>query len=302
MLSRVDYAGSGYKIMEAVSRHTDHDIDLFTGPYRNVFNHPIKNIVTGENRDAIQKRINDSDVIHLKGDWPAGDGYLGLQIMHKPTVQTVGGSFFRKKSLAEHNGSGMGKFSTDGYKADIKTSLTLDLCYPEYSDIWTPQPIDSLSVKNTWVMSSPPSLIHMPTNTVKKATKFILNVFNQLPYDLSVIDKVPHQESLTIKKGATIFFDQFRVGFYGNSAIEAMQHGIPAAAWISPEAIDRANGKLDDCPVINAPLTIEAWVEAITKAMDSNLEDLSKRSKVWCDKWHSYETVAKQWDKIYRSL
>ncbi|RLA59723.1 MAG: hypothetical protein DRQ88_13185 [Epsilonproteobacteria bacterium] len=311
ILSKIDYAGSGYKIMEAVSKHTDHDIDLFTNPHQNVFGHPLKNVITPENLGEVQQRIVDSDIVHIKGDWPAKDGYLGLDIMHKPTVQTVGGSFFRKKGLEEHSSSGRknggsGTFPMDAYMADLKTAFTLDLCYDDYSRIWTPHPIDSMGKPNIWKKKKVPVLLHMPSRRQTKDSNFIMDVLTEvkthIECEIRLIEKVSFERSLKEKMECTIYFDQFKVGFYGNSAIEAMQHGIPTACWISPEAIERSEGKFDFCPIINAPKNRAIWVEKILQVLESDMSELSYRTKDWCNKWHSYEAIARQWDELYKTI
>ena len=102
ILSQIDYAGSAYKMFQAIKRHTDIQINLFSGPSENNLGHPIHNLVTDSNRAALQEIIDDADILHFKGDWPPVDGYLGLKIPDKPIILTTSGSFFRKK---EHGGN-----------------------------------------------------------------------------------------------------------------------------------------------------------------------------------------------------
>jgi glycosyltransferase involved in cell wall biosynthesis len=308
MLSEIDYAGSGYKIMKAVSDHTNHDITLFSGAPQNSLGHPTKNLVMPDNMAEIQKRIDESDIVHIKGDWPARDGYLGFNIMHKPTVQTVCGSFFRKKGLEEHSFEGWEKWPMSDFKATLKTAFTLDLNYPDYSDIWTPHPTDSSGKPNLWKYRSKPIFIHMPTHRGRKDTPFILKVFKRLQKEIDcevrLIEGVTYEEAMEQRMEATIFFDQFRVGFYGNSAIEAMQYGIPTACWISDKAIEQGKGKMDGCPVINAPKNVDAWVERVKYIVSEEpyMRAISSVTKEWCDKWHSYESIAEQWDNLYKQL
>ena len=92
------------------------------------------------------------------------------------------------------------------------------------------------------------------------------------------------------------------VGFYGNSALEAMQYGIPTATWLSPMAIAQADGALRNCPVISSAKSVRGWTKMILKVLDSDLVALSKETKQWCDNVHSYKVIAKQWDEIYKSM
>ena len=72
MITKADFAGSGHKTVEAIKRHTDHDIEVFTKRYNARLGHPRGDIITSSNWQSIQDRIDRSDVVHLKGDWPPG--------------------------------------------------------------------------------------------------------------------------------------------------------------------------------------------------------------------------------------
>ena len=104
------------------------------------------------------------------------------------------------------------------------------------------------------------------------------------------------------KKQATIYFDQFLVGAYGNAAVEAMQYGIPTACWIAPFTYKRAKGELDECPILSTQKNVDKWVEYIDQTLDSNMEEISINTKSWCDKTHSYQAVAERVNEIYNSL
>jgi len=295
ILSLVDYAGSGYKLCEALKKVID--VDLFTGPNSNAFNHPIRNIITEYNTHLVQQRIDDSDIIHLKGDWPPliYEQHFKLRIKHKPIVVTVSGSLFR---LRHHGGLGIYPFEL--YDCH-RTSFEPDLCYEGFTDVWMPHPIDSIDKPNSWTQGN--ILSHSPTQRRKKNSDFILRVFDKLPEcDIRLIEGIDHREAIKQRRESTIFFDQFLVGFYGNAAIEAMQYGIPTAAFLSPDAISQAKGGLRDCPIINEPLNVLKWAEMIKRLLDSDMTELSKRTKEYCDRVHSYESVAEKWINYYKAL
>lgn len=302
MLSKADYAGSGYKMWEAISTHTDIDIDLFSLHGGGKYGHPRRNRVKKGNI-ALQERVNSSDVIHIKGDWPLHNNYMGLKIMHKPVVQTVGGSLFRKN----HHG-GIERWAMNFFEpASLNTASTPDLLYSDYGNIWTPHPIDCDDVPRSWKRSDPVIFVHSPTNTSKKGTKFILAVFEamkgRVDFETRIIPKVSFKEILKLRSESTIFFDQFKVGFYGNSAIESMQYGVPTCAWISPEAFEQSNGALENCPVLTLPVRkVSHWAEMLTKVVNSDMDELSKDTKEWCDQVHGYKAIALQWEKLYQAV
>lgn len=288
MLSEIDYAGSGHKLCEAIRKNTKHDIEIFTGRYYNPYRHPDN---SKWNPRQVQQIINDSDIVHLKGDWPPKNGYLGMNILHKPIVVTVSGSHFRKKKYGGHE-----KFDIQEYScATVRTAFTPDLCYEDF--IWTPHPIDAERVKIEWFNGSP-QMLHMPSRPEVKGAEFIKQVFSELEkkgIKCLITSNVSHAESVRLKQQATIYFDQFEVGFYGNSAIEAMQHGIPVAAWLDVD--------MPECPVITERKgDVDAWVKRILTILGGDMKIDSVESRFWCLGTHSYKAVAKQWDEIYNNI
>lgn len=293
MLSEIDYAGSGHKLCQAIKRHTEHDIEIFTGKYYNPFGLPDN---SKWDREKVQERISSSDIIHLKGDFPPKNGkYMGFKISHKPVVITVSGSHFRKKEYG-----GYEKYSLSQYKdVNVRTAFTPDLLYEGF-DIWTPHPVDSSESKNIWNKQnlSRQLMLHIPSRKEIKGTDFNTKVFSRLEnYGMNCITRtnLSHKEAVELRKKCTIYFDQFHVGFYGNSAIEAMQFGIPVAAWIR----NTDHPSLIGCPVITVDKDVDMWVNEILSILGGNMEILSKRTKDWCDAKHSYQAVAHQWNDIY---
>jgi len=303
LLSKIDYAGSAFKLMQALKRHTDIDVQLFSGKPQNKLNHPTNVLVTNNNLHKVQRQVNEADIIHFKGDWPPVDGYLGLKLPKgKPIVLTTSGSFFRKREFG-----GLGVYNTSEYKnVTLKTSFETDLLYPEYSDIWTPHPIDSEDKANIWERTLSPVFMHIPSNAARKGTPFVEKVFDIIrdrmrKAETHIVSGITFKESIKLKRRASVYFDQFRVGFYGNSALEAMQWGIPVVCWLSPMALQQANGQLKDCPIINEDMSDpEGTAMRVIKAIESPM--LSHLTKEWCDNKHSYKAVAKQWSKLYLEL
>jgi len=310
MLTDTDWAGSGRRMYEAIKLHTNHDIEYYSRlDSGNIFS--IKRggtPLTPNNVKEVQERINQSDIIHLKGDWPAVvlESTYGLKIRHRPVVQTVSGGFFRKKNTPI-KGIGKGRYKPELYKdCALRTSFEPDLMYDEYQPcVLTPYPIDCLSLPNEWEQTDPPTFTHFPSDPRRKGTKFLTQVFNELSKDVEfkvVVPKkrVSHKEAMSLRMGSTIYFDQFVVGAYGNAAVEMMQYGIPVAAWIPDWATGRSNGAMDGHPIITADLDISSWVDAIKEEL-KDLPALSVKTKEWCDNKHSYQAIAKLWDGLYES-
>jgi hypothetical protein len=191
-------------------------------------------------------------------------------------------------------------------RAELCTSFEPDLLYPEYGSIWTPHPIDSEDQPNLWEPRDIPIIAHSPSDRKSKDTDFLLKVLEKLKrfckFELDMIEKVTFEEAVERRRNATIFCDQFKVGFYGNSAVEAMQFGIPTVCWISPLSIRQGPQELRLCPVQSAPKTVENFVALFKTLLTTDLEELSKRTKRWCDEVHGYKRIARQWDHLYKLI
>jgi hypothetical protein len=286
----MDFCGSGFRIYECLKPH--HDVEIFVGAHHNPFGHPVKNVVaTHKDKKRVQSRCDLSDVIHIKGDFPhfVFEREWGLKF-RKPTVITPTGSFFRRKSHG-----GFEKFDTSFYRG-FKTSSDTGLLYKDFSDIWTPLPINCKNEPNLFKQGN--ILSHSPTDQSKKNTEFVFRVFDEVSsrrnITIDLIEKVSFAEAVERRKKSTIFFDQFKVGFYGNSALEAMQWGIPVACYLLPSK------HLAGCPVIDIPLVVNMWADEVCKILDSDMSELSRKTKQWCDDVHSYESVAKRLTEIYQ--
>lgn len=308
ILCRTDYTGSAHHLCHALQRCSQHDVEIWTGwnkRYRwsdKRKHYTQENVLHPLNKRRVQRRIDESDIIHVKGDWPAIDRYMGLRITHKPTIQMTSGQAARKKEYG-----GRGDWPMSIYRnVTVKTSVDIDLLYPDYGDIWIPLAIDSAGVGNRWRQQDPPILMHAPSNRVTKNTAFILKVFELIHRKMKVetvlLENMTFTEVMEQKKNATIYFDQFMIGFYGNALIEAAQYGIPCATWISRMTRKQGKGQLKDCPIISYPLNPYLWANNIVELLNTDMSELSRKTKEWCDDTHSYQAVARRVNALYKSI
>lgn len=296
MLSVRDCCASGYRLCEAINENTEHTAKSYqwqTGD----FNHPAGTIVGYNNVLDIQKEIDSADVIHVKGDRPWKVGYPNIKhfpfvkIDHKPVVLTLSGTLTRDVRFG-----GYGQCSRDSYPVKLVTAHEPDLMH-DWVDILTYYPIRRAEA--TWKQSDPPILQHIPSNRITKDTNFVLDVVAKLKKNVifELPGKMTYNRVLEMKKNATLYFDQFVIGWYGNSGVEAMNYGVPVISWISD-----FSRRFVDSPVITSEHGSKRWAEMIDWILDSDMTGLSRETKSYCDKHHSYEAVAKQWSKIYESL
>ena len=314
LISVFDYAGSGYRITEAVSLYTNNFVEYIVmlptiignnfKKYPSMCTFDKTGIVLTE-QDVI--RINaiakDVDIIHYKGDFlPSCDTYKNLYLPKKPTIITVSGSFFR---IGNNNVCrGKGNFHDYIKQSDKRTAINPDLNYPDFDATYTPLAYDI--GEYTWKDSKIPIIAHSPSTRSKKGTDLFLQACEELKdkykFKINIIEKMTHIDCLEEKSESTIFFDQIGCGSYGNSAVEAMSFGVPTICHISDESYKQSNGRLDNCPIINSGNTLESVKTAIEKALTCDREKLSKETREWCISEHGYENIAKMWDDIYTEL
>jgi len=319
IISYYDYAGSGYRMAEAISLNSNNFVLPIT---LKPLAHPqgLKRLpaiakmgteggfVYSEDIDRMQAIINDADIIHFKGDdLPSRKLFGGGVIIpdNIPIIVTVHGSMFRRSQSLKVS---MPQSAIHDYvtESDFRTVGDPCLKYPEFEGVFTQVPFDFKGIEAKW-MPSGNVITHSPSNRAKKGTQDLIEAVEQLQADgydveLDIIEDVSYTESVKRKQESILFFDQSEAGYYGNSAIEAMAYGVPVACRMADEAYDWAEGKLDGCPVINTENDIASAISKYLDMPDSGKLDLSHLTRRYAHKVHSYEVVGKMWDKIYNDL
>jgi hypothetical protein len=291
LLVKRDCAGSGSDLYRALKQ--EHEVSMFRVYCGNPYNHELEGeCFRGKKQSRqVQELIDTADVVHIKGDDPF---FHRLTFNHKLTVITVSGSIFRRK-----RDGGFGRFPMTVYRRFKKTAFTTDLCYERFK--WIPQPYPKGT--NLWKKSDPPVLVHSPTNREIKNTDFILQVFEKIqktiPCEVDIIEKVKFKEADERRKRATIFFDQFKLGAYAKSAVEAMRYGIPVAAWLS-EKSKNVHG-MEGCPVLTWDMDVDLWANEIVKILSTDMQELNTKTCKWFDEKHSYQAVLDRINKIYKN-
>jgi glycosyltransferase involved in cell wall biosynthesis len=275
---------------------------MYTFSSQNKFDHAQGTVVDENNLSQVQSDVGKADIIHLKGDWPHDGSYCGIDLGNKPIVISVSGSLFRKREYG-----GLGKYDMSAYdNCDVKTALSLDLCYEDFSDIWIPYPIETEGVPVLWEYKEIPLLTHSPTRRISKNTNFAVDVFEAIKdrylSEVRLLEGLSFSDADKERRRSTIFFDQFKVGFYGNSAIEAMRYGVPVATWLYP---DLRWGDIEYyCPVFTHRRNPDEWADILIERLSSIefMKMWSRTTRRWCEDVHSYRAVAKKLTNIYRQL
>ena len=342
ILSTQNFSPPAWEITKALRKHAKHQVKLIKdsnkfhnspcdicldelvtkkeqGPQsivRVIRNKSLKKAMEKMDLKPAQDLIDAADVIIFKTDKPPTPDWYNLNIPgNKPIISLVGGSAFRRKTadtLVSLNARGEHPISTFLVSSHLRAALTPDLNYPEFDGIYTQAAIDSRSQKKLWRKREVPIIMHSPSNRKRKGTDDIflpaMDILREKGYKFKVeiIEKTTRENCIDAKKRATIFFDQAHAGFYGMSALEAMQFGIPTVAYVSSDAIKQSGKKINTmkCPVVMIEPTIESCVRSFERLLKDpeKLKKRSERTKKFCDDFHSYEAVSKMWDEIFKKL
>jgi len=106
------------------------------------------------------------------------------------------------------------------------------------------------------------------------------------------ISMKPWKESLLIKSGCHICFDQYLLGTYANSAIEAMYYGMPVFGYNSAWS----KSVFPDCPVISFTNTTEI-IDEVSKMVEdpAYLRGIGYIGHEYVMSMHSSENAIKRW-------
>lgn len=292
MLSIEDYAGSGFRMLQAI-RNADPLIDIEQIVVnKSAFGTVCGMTVNEIGAKAVQSRLDTSDIIHFKGDWCYKDDFAGFKLPEKAKkIYSVAGSFFRRGA---HPAVSFGETPLEDYKADLLTVLSPDLLY---ADNWEFVPVAWNTFDYKWKQGEKFRVVHMPSDPNKKGTQMIIDAFNLLNRDdveFIPVTGLSHHESLELKKTAHLYIDQMLLNVYGNSAIEAMSYGVPVMTWDT--------GLYGEVPLISPKeQTPESIAERLNEVLKWHvLEDYSKKGFQYVQQIHGQ--VGKYWSKKYNEL
>ncbi len=299
-LSKKDYAGSGWRIVHALRLHYGHtynveaivkESDVF-GSIRCGW--PIEKMEPAE----VQKRINASDIIHFKGDWPVRDTWEGFHIPeHVKRVHLVSGSFFRKKQdhLTKH--VALQKYDESEYQADFKAATTPDLVY---NNNWHYTPFSYNEFEYKWSPDKVFKVCHIPSSPHKKGTAIIkeaMRLVCKARGDVQYLEltDIPFDEVIRNVSESHLYIDQLIIDAYSNATVVAMSMGIPVCSKIDPTLYDT------DCPVIPISSQPELIAEEIQGLLKwGALKKLSKRSYLFAKREHGQ--IVDKWHTVYQKL
>ncbi|GAA0182698.1 hypothetical protein SH2C18_50300 [Clostridium sediminicola] len=145
-----------------------------------------------------------------------------------------------------------------------------------------------------------PIIVHAPTNTAIKGTKYIVKAIEELShkydFQFTLVQNISHGEAKKIYLKADIVIDQIILGSYGGVAVEAMAMGKPVISWISDFMRKRYPNEL---PIISAnPHNIKEKIEILLSDRDMRIK-LGKQGRKYVEKYHDANKAVANLLKIY---
>jgi hypothetical protein len=290
-----DWANSGYRLHEAVNRHSD----KFHVTYYAAHTHPF-NYYRGDNvivQDGhvhhevlarLEKDLAEADLIHYKGDDCVVKRVEGVDFpMDKPIMVTVGGRYFRDHTTELY----------DKQTAVVKlwTGTTPDLLVRDGMKLM-PFAFPEERAFGHQVDGGIIFIGHSPSKKSVKGTEHVMQSIDFVQRDHpnvmpNIQHGMPYDVALQLKRLNHIFVDQLSgFGSYGNSGTEAMAFG---AAVVS------------DC---HAPGVVYADKDCLTDVLMELVEDEELRrqcaaqSKQQYLDTHCYKVVAAKAEKYYQEV
>lgn len=174
--------------------------------------------------------------------------------------------------------------------------------YPIDTDAWKP-PDDEAR------REGPLTIFHAPNHPLIKGTDHLVEACRRLREDgvdveLRLVQGVPNEELKQLLADSDVLAEQFLLG-YGIAAMEGMSLGKPVLSNLSDEryySVFREHTGLDECPIVSTtPEELETTLRNLA-ADPAEREELGSAGREYVLKHHSYETVARMWERVYRKL
>lgn len=184
--------------------------------------------------------------------------------------------------------------SVDGL-ADVRFTVEFDhtLLDPKLEFVYFPFELPAFPVPDP-VPDSPIRIGHAPTNRAVKGTDFILAELDRLkekyPVEIVLIENLPHEEALRLKKSCHLFIDNIGELGYGISGLESLAMRIPTAVQILPD-FERVLG---DHPFIN--ISKETLYDTLIPFIQSKelRETVGARGREWVRERHDPVSVSRK--------
>ena len=288
MLSDHDWAGSGYRIVQAVRNASGGMIDIeaisyYPGQGSNFWSMKSGAPIEIIGQEVAQSRIDESDIIHYKDDHPYNGQFHELSTEGKKIVRLVSGSKFRNHLWS-------GGDMTD-YQCDFNAYATKDL----HVDGWEYMPQPYTYFNYLWKPRKKFRIVHVPSDPEKKGTAIIekaIELLDRKDVEFICEYNVSHERSLELKVSASLYIDQMLLPPVANATYEAIGFGVPVISWTND------TDELVPSPINQSPESLAALLNQYLNW--NQLQSLSK--------WQFKEVqercskMVEKWINVYKNL
>lgn len=148
-----------------------------------------------------------------------------------------------------------------------------------------------------------PLILHAPTNPDFKGTEHVEAAIEKLrgSYEFIYrrIEKMNHDEVISLYKEADIIVDQILCGSYGLLSVESMALGKPVVTFVRPDLVQTFPETL---PIVNAnPDTVYDAVERLLKHPELR-ETIGRQGRQYAEAYHCKHVVVDELISIYKNL
>jgi glycosyltransferase involved in cell wall biosynthesis len=151
------------------------------------------------------------------------------------------------------------------------------------------------------------TIVHTPNHRGFKGTEFLIQAVKELQeenyaVELVLLEEIPNSEVLKIfVERADVLVEQLIAPGYALSAIEGMATGLTVVSNLSDQGVIapmRRWSYLNECPIVSA--TPETIKEVLVKLINQPQlrEELSTLSRMYAEKYHSYQTFQEFYQAI----
>ena len=254
-----------------------------------------------KNKSRIEKVINDNnlydfDYYHFDGGM---DFYRDLRFAKELKKRS-------KKIICCYYGSDLrtrGIFKELDEMSDLNLTVEFDHLNLHKNIHYLFFPFDVNMTEYKFPELSRLKIIHSPTNRLYKGTDKILNVIEELKqnfdFDFILAENMDRSKLLRLKSECNLAIDQVggQMGGsgYGRNSIENLASGLPTIT----EFYDEYLKFIPENPFISCEIgTLKNKIIEIINNL-SLLKDYSIKGRKWVEKYHSYESVNSQLEKLY---
>lgn len=147
-------------------------------------------------------------------------------------------------------------------------------------------------------------IIHSPTNRLYKGTDKILKVIDDIKkthdFEFILAENISRDKLLEMKRECNLAIDQVggELGGsgYGKNSIENLAMGLPTVTEFYDEYMKfLPENPFITCSIDNLKYTIIKYIEN-----PNLLKDVSLKGRKWVEKYHSYESVNNELEKLYK--